>query len=203
MPRRCPIAVIQLPLMLSRDVHGAEQFGNHLVSVRGVLLAHLLDGGCEETFAMEDFRILGEEAEDKPGQKVVEVLMAGGGVPVGVVPEQFDVEAIEAAGGLDVEGVLADLFDRGDTRQWQKEAEVVVKIRVGASHGLSLAQILCLEGLAVGGEDEPGLIFGRGVALPQGGEGGSHRAYPGRSGDGYGYAEAGRQADRTGWRCRF
>ena len=56
-------------------------------------------------------RILGEEAEDQAGEEVVQVLAAGGGVPLRVNPQQFDVEAVEAAGGLDVEGVLADLPD--------------------------------------------------------------------------------------------
>jgi hypothetical protein len=50
------------------------------------------------------------------------------GVPLWVVLQQLDIEPVQAAGGLDVEGVLADLLDRGDARQRQEEAKVIVEV---------------------------------------------------------------------------
>ncbi len=80
------------------------------------------------------------------------------GVPVGVFLQQLDVEPVEAAGGLDVEGVFADLLDGGDAGQRQKEAEVVVEVGVVAGDRFAIDEVLGLEGLAVGGEDELGLL---------------------------------------------
>ena len=110
-------------------VHGAEQLGEHLVRVRGIPRAHLLDRGGEQAVAVEDAGVLGEEAEDQPGEEMVEVLPAGRRVPVRVLLEQLDVELVEAAGGPDVEGVFADLLDRGDAGQRQEEAEVIGESR--------------------------------------------------------------------------
>ena len=127
--------------------------------------------------AVEDVGVLGEEAEDQPGEEVVEVFAAGRRVPVGVLLQQLDVEPVEAAGGPDVEGVLADLLDRGDAGQRQEEAEVVGKVGVGAGDGLAVDEVLGLEALAVGGQDELGLVAGGGRTLPQRGERRRHFAF--------------------------
>jgi hypothetical protein len=95
-------------------------------------------------------------------------------VPVRVLFQQLDVETVEAAGGLDVKRILADLLDRGDARQRQEEAEVVVKVGVSAGDGLAINKVFGLKGFAVGGEDEFGLGAAGGRTLPQRGEGGWH-----------------------------
>jgi hypothetical protein len=46
---------------------------------------------------------------------VVEILPAGRRVPVRILLQQFNVEAVQAARGLDVKGIFADLFDRART----------------------------------------------------------------------------------------
>ena len=126
---------------------------------------------------MEDVGVLGEEAENQPGKKVVEILPARRRVPIRISLQQFDVEAVEAARGLDVKGVFADLLDGGDARQRQEEAEVVVKVGVGAGDGLAIDEVFGLKALAVGGQDELGLVAGGGSTLPQRGEGRRHFAF--------------------------
>ena len=157
-------------------IHGAEQLGGHQVGVGGIARGHLLDRAGEETVAVEDGGVFDEEAEDQPGHEVVEILAAGVGGPFRVVLEQFDVEPVEAAGGLNIEGFFADRFDRSDTGQRQKEAEVIVEIRAGAGDRLAIGQILGLEALAIGGEGELGLLPRVRGALAEGGECGGHRA---------------------------
>ena len=128
--------------------------------------AHLLDGVGEQARAVEDVGVLGEEAEDQPRHEVVHVVAALGRAPVGVVLQQLDIEPVQAAGGPDVEGVLADLLDGGDAGQRQEEAEMVGKVLVGAGDGLAARQVLGLEIHAVGRQDELRLRFGgRGARL--------------------------------------
>ena len=59
----------------------------------------------------EDVGVLGEEAEDEPGEEVIELLAAGVAFPVGVVLKQFAVQLIKPSRGPDIEGVLPDLAD--------------------------------------------------------------------------------------------
>ena len=88
-------------------VHGAEQLADHLMGVRRVPRAHLLDGGGEQALADEDVGVLGEEAEDQPRHEVVHVVAALGRAPVGVVLAAARRRAVQAAGRPDVEGVFA------------------------------------------------------------------------------------------------
>jgi hypothetical protein len=104
--------------------------------------------------ADEDVGVLGEEAEDEPRHEVIHVVAALGLAPFGVVLQQLDIEAVEAAGRPDVEGVFADLPDGADARQRQEEAEVVGKVLEGAGDGVAAGQVFGLEVRAVGGEDE-------------------------------------------------
>ena len=157
-------------------VHGAEDLGEHLVGVGRIARAHLLDGGGETALPVEDGGVFGEEAEDQARHEVIQVFAAFLGGPLGVVLEQLDVEPVETAGGLDVEGVFADLPDRGDTGQRQEEAEVIVEIGVGAGDGAAIEEVFGLKLGAVGGEDELGLLAGGRGTLPQGGEGGGDLA---------------------------
>jgi hypothetical protein len=94
------------------------------MGVGAVTLGHLLDRVGEAPLTVKDVGVLGEETEDQSGEKVVEVLSPGGGVPIGIGFQQLDVEAVESAGGADVEGVFTDLLDGGDPRQWQEETEM-------------------------------------------------------------------------------
>ncbi|HEV8524398.1 MAG TPA: hypothetical protein VGQ71_07845 [Terriglobales bacterium] len=81
--------------------------------------------------------------------------------PFRVVFQQFDVQAIQAAGGPDVEGVFADLADGADARQRQEEAEMVWEVLEGAGDGLAAGQVFGLEVRAVRGKDELRLGLGR------------------------------------------
>src|SRR5690606_22053718 len=80
--------------------------------------------------------------------------------PLGVVLQQLDIEAIEATGGPDVEGVFADLTDGADARQRQEEAEVIREILVRAGNGLAAGKVFGFKVHTIGGEDE--LRFGLG-----------------------------------------
>jgi hypothetical protein len=92
-------------------------------------------------------------------------MAALGGAPVGVVLQQFNIKAVEAACGLDVKGTLADLFDSGDAREGQEEAEVIGELLKGASDGFAADQVLGLEILPIGSEDELGFELGGGRAV--------------------------------------
>ena len=109
---------------------------------------------------LKDVGVLGKEAEDQPRHEVVHVVAALCRAPIGVVLQQLDIEPVQAAGGPDVEGAFADLLDGGDASQRQEEAEMVGKVGIGAGDRLAGGQVLGLEGLAIGREDELGL--GRG-----------------------------------------
>ena len=104
-------------------IHGAEQLGGHQVGVGGIARGHLLDRAGEETVAVEDGGVFDEEAEDQPRHEVVHVCRSAG--PVRVVLQEFDIKLVELAGRPDVDGIVFYLLDRGDTGQWQEEAEVI------------------------------------------------------------------------------
>ena len=87
--------------------------------------------------------------------------------PLRVFPQQFNVEFIESAGGLDVEGILTDLLNGGDAGERKEEAEVIGEIRVGAGDGFAVHDIFRLKCFAIGGEDELALLARGGRTLPQ------------------------------------
>jgi hypothetical protein len=80
---------------------------------------------------------------------VVHLLTALCRVPVGVGLQQLHIEAVEATRRFDVKGVLPNLLDRGDARQWQEKPEVVVKVRVVAGDGFAIGQVFCLQAVTV------------------------------------------------------
>ena len=69
----------------SLGVHRAEKLGYHLMGVRTVPLAHLLDRAGELVGFLEDVGVFGKEAEDQPRHEVIHVWTAGGSAPVGIV----------------------------------------------------------------------------------------------------------------------
>ena len=97
-----------------------------------------VDRGGEQALAVEDVGIFGKKAEDQPRHEVVQLLPALGSVPIGIFLQQLDVEAVEAARRLDVEGILPDLPDRRDARQRQEKAEVIMKVGVIAGDGFAI-----------------------------------------------------------------
>ena len=99
-----------------------------------------------------------------------------GAAPIGVVFDQFDIEPIEAAGRADVKGAFADLFNGGNARERQEEAEVIGKIDIATSDGFAGTDILGLKINAIGGEDEFCLGSGGGRAGFEGVQGRGHRA---------------------------
>jgi hypothetical protein len=118
-----PDADIGFVLLSEMSVHRPEAFGDDLVNVATVGVADLFDSPGKEVVAIKDAGILSEEAEDQPGHEVVHFRAAFGGGPVRVVAQQFEVELVEAAGGLDVEGALADLLDGADAGQLEEEVK--------------------------------------------------------------------------------
>lgn len=107
---------------------------------------------------MEDAGVFGKEAENQPRHEVIEIMSAIRRVPVRVFPEQLDIELVQASGGLDVESVFANLFDRGDSCQRQKKTEVIGKIGVVADERFAISEVFRFQSFAIGGEDE--LCFG-------------------------------------------
>jgi hypothetical protein len=97
---------------------------------------------------------------------VVHVVAARGLAPLGVALQQFDIEPVQPAGGADVKGVLGDLPDRGDAGERQEEAEMVREIGIGAGDRIAACQVLGLECIAIGREDEFGLEPGCPSASP-------------------------------------
>ena len=63
------------------------------------------------------------------------------------------------------------LGNGGDARQRQEEAELLGKFEIGAGEDIPARQILRLEHVAIGGEDELGLGLRGGGAVAKGGEG--------------------------------
>ena len=156
--------------LIQGRVHGAKDFAHDLVGVAGVARAHVLDRAGEQALAHEDASVFGKKAKDEPGHEVVDLMAALGRAPVGVVLEQLDVQPVQPAGGADVEAAFADLVDGGDAGQRQKKAEVVGQVGQGAGNGLAAGQLLGLQRVTVGGQDELGLGAGGGGAGAQGGQ---------------------------------
>ncbi len=156
--------------VLALGVHRAKQRGDDFMRVGRVFGAHLSDGFGEAPFADEDVGVLGEEAENQPRHELVHVVPTLRRAPFRVVLQQFDVQAIQAAGGPDVEGVLADLADGADARQRQEEAEVIGKVFEGAGDCLAAGQVFGLEVRAVRSKDELRLGLGRRRAGLEGGQ---------------------------------
>jgi hypothetical protein len=125
-------------------VHRAEQLADYLMSIGRVSGAHLRDRGGEQSGAVEDVGIFGEEAEDQPRHKVVHVVAATGGSPFRVVLQKLDIKPVQTAGGPDVERALADWLDCGDPGEGQEETEVVREFLIGAGDRLAGFQVLGL-----------------------------------------------------------
>lgn len=145
--------------------------------VRRISFAHLLHGGSEQAIVWEDIGIFREEAENQSSKEVVEVFPPGGGVPIPVDLEEFNVKSVEPAGGLDVKCALTNLLDRGDAGQWQKEAEMVVEVGIRACDRLAIENILSFESLAVRREDELRLVSRGCSTVPKRCEGGRSVAF--------------------------
>jgi hypothetical protein len=77
-----------------------------------------------------------------------------GCAPFGIVLQQLDIKPVQSAGGPDVEGAFADLPDGGDAGERQKEAEMVREIGIGAGDRIAARQVLGLERVAIGRQDE-------------------------------------------------
>ena len=135
---------------------------------RSLILSTVL---VNSPLAVEDVRVLGEEAEDQPRHEVVHVVAAFGRAPFRIVLQQLDIQLVQPAGGPDVERAFADLLDRRDAGQRQEEAEVVREVPIGAGDRLARLQILGLEILSVRGENKSSLRLGRRRAGLQCGEG--------------------------------
>tara|TARA_R100000750_G_scaffold694_1_gene904 strand:+ start:315 stop:947 length:633 start_codon:yes stop_codon:yes gene_type:complete len=103
-------------------------------------------------------------------------MAALGSAPVGVVLQQFDIKAIQPARGLDVKGALADLFDSRDAREGQEEAKMIGELLKGTGDGFAADQVLGLELLTIGSEDELGFELGGGRAIFECREGVGDRA---------------------------
>jgi hypothetical protein len=111
----------------------------------------------KESVAVEDVGVLGEEAEDEPRHEVVHVVTASSGAPLRIGPQQLHVKLGKPPGCPDVDGVVLDLTDRGDTSQREEEAEVIGEIRKEVRNRLLPAgQIFGFEIAAVSGEDKLG-----------------------------------------------
>ena len=70
---------------------------------------------------------LGEEAEDQPRHEMVHVVPPRRRSPFGVLFQKLDIELVQAAGGPDVERVVADLLDGRDAGERQEKAEMIGK----------------------------------------------------------------------------
>src|SRR5260370_635326 len=80
---------------------------------------------------------------------MIHVRAALGRAPFRVVLQKFDVEPVQAAGGPDVEGAVADLFDGRDPGKREEETEMVWEVAIGAGDRLAARQILGLEGVSI------------------------------------------------------
>ena len=141
------------------------------MSVGRVASAHFLYGGRKQATAGEDVRVLGEEAENQAGHKMIHVGAAFRGIPLRVVPPQFDIESVQAAGRPDIEGAFPDLLDCRDSGQREEVSEVIREVAVRADDRRRVAsQVLGLEGFPVRGENKFGLGSDRSWTGLEGGE---------------------------------
>jgi hypothetical protein len=91
--------------------------------------------------------------------------------PLRIVFQQFDIEFVEPPSRADVKAALTDLLDGGDPRKRQEDAEMIGEIGIGTGDGIATDQILRLQRLAIGCQNEPGLCRCRLGAVAQGSEG--------------------------------
>ncbi len=148
-------------------VHGEEDFADQLVGVGRVALAHLVNGASEQSGAVENVGVFGEEAKHQSRHEVVHGVTAFRATPFGVVLQQFSVELVEPAGSADVERASVDLADGGDTGKRQEKAEVVRKVGVATRHRFAGLQVFRLETHSICGKDEAGLGLVCGAAIAQ------------------------------------
>jgi hypothetical protein len=74
--------------------------------------------------------------------------------PFGIVLQQLDIELVEPAGGPDVEGAFADRLFGGDAGERQEKAEAIREVGIGAGDRLAARQVLGLEPLSIGRQNE-------------------------------------------------
>src|SRR5256885_467756 len=98
---------------------------------------------------------------------MIHVMASFRSFPIRVVLPQFDVKAVQTAGGTDVKGVLCDFPYCGDSRKCQKKSEMVRKVFIGTSNGITTGQSLGLEVHSVCGQNELRFGFCGGGAFPQ------------------------------------
>ena len=65
------------------NVHGPKQFGDDVMGC--IALTHLFDRAREQIFAEEDAGVFCKEAKDQPRHKLIEIMAAFIGRPVGVL----------------------------------------------------------------------------------------------------------------------
>jgi hypothetical protein len=92
---------------------------------------------------------------------MIHVGAALGRAPFGIVLQKFDIEPVQAAGGPNVEGAVADLFIGRDPGKRQEEAEMVREVGIGAGDRLAARQVLGLKGVSIGGHN----VFGLGLVV--------------------------------------
>lgn len=114
------------------------------MDVGTVALGHLVYDAREHRGSGEDVRVFCKEAEDQSSHEVVHVRPARGGGPIRILTQKLDVQLVETAGGPNVDRIVLDLPDRGDSGQRQEEAEVVGKLRQLTGDGVTRGQFLGL-----------------------------------------------------------
>ncbi|TWU03384.1 hypothetical protein Pla100_03050 [Neorhodopirellula pilleata] len=83
-------------------------------------------------------------------------------VPIGIVPQQFDVQPVQPPGRLDVERVLADLANGRDAGQFQEVPEVIIEFRELTNQRRFVGiQLLGMNDSAIGHQHELGFVLGR------------------------------------------
>lgn len=138
-------------------------------------IAHLLDGAGEQLLAQEDAGVLGKEAKDEAGHELVEIVPPRLALPIRIFLQQLQIEPVEAARGLNINRVVANLPNGGDASERQEKAKMIGKLGVGASNCLAQSQVFRLQKLAIGRQNELRLGrrgFGTGLQSRQrGGDG--------------------------------
>ena len=162
-----PARQVRPSAFLHAGVHGTEYLVDHLVGVRSVGGAHLLDRAGERGVIGKDVGVLGEEAENQPRHEMVHVVSPAHSTPARVVLLQLHIQPVEPPGRPDVEGALANLPDGRDPGERQEEAEVFSETGMGAHHDVAALHVLGVEVSTVGRQDELRLAAGRLRALSQ------------------------------------
>ena len=114
----------------------------------------MFDGFGEHAFAIKNISVFGKEAKNQPRHEVIHIVAACRAAPLRIVFQQFDIKAIQAAGGTNVEGTFTDLFNRGDACKRQEETKMIWEIFIFANQTIATAQVFRLEILPVGGKYE-------------------------------------------------